>query len=66
MRIGTDRDQQQQLRKQRRERAAELAKMGLTQKQISERLGVAASTVAELLAESEATGLPLARRRKTG
>ena len=51
MRIGKTREQQQRLRQQRRERAAELARIGLTHKQIAERLGVAGSTVAELLAE---------------
>ena len=52
MRIGKTREQQQRLRQQRRERAAELATIGLTHKQIAERLGVAGSTVAALLAES--------------
>ena len=51
MRIGKTREQQQRLRQQRRQRAAELVRIGLTHKQIAERLGVAASTVAELLAE---------------
>lgn len=51
MRIGKTREQQQRLRQQRRERAAELATIGLTHKQIAERLGVAGSTVAALLAE---------------
>ena len=49
MRIGKTREQQQRLRQQRRERAAELATIGLTHKQIAERLGVAGSTA--LLAE---------------
>jgi DNA-binding NarL/FixJ family response regulator len=52
MRIGKTREQQQRLRQQRRERAAELVRIGLTHKQIAERLGVAGSTVAALLAES--------------
>ena len=52
MRIGKTREQQQRLRQQRRERAAELARIGLTHKQIAERLGVVGSTVAELLAEA--------------
>jgi len=39
------------LRQQRRQRAAELVRIGLTHKQIAERLGIAVSTVAELLAE---------------
>jgi DNA-binding NarL/FixJ family response regulator len=51
MRIGKTREQQQRLRQRRRERAAELARIGLTHKQIAERLGVAGSTVAELMAE---------------
>ena len=51
MRIGKTREQQQRLRQQRRERAAELARIGLTHQQIAERLGVAGSTVAALLAE---------------
>ena len=51
MRIGKTREQQQRLRQQRRERAAQLAIIGLTQKQIAERLRVARSTVAALLAE---------------
>jgi DNA-binding NarL/FixJ family response regulator len=53
MRIGKTREQQQRLRQQRRERAAELARIGLTHKQIAERLGVVGSTVAELLAEGQ-------------
>jgi DNA-binding transcriptional regulator LsrR (DeoR family) len=52
MRIGKTREQQQRLRQHRRERAAQLATIGLTHKQIAERLGVAGSTVAELLAEA--------------
>jgi len=56
MRIGKTREQQQHLRQQRRERAAELAKIGLTHKQIAERLGVAGSTVAALLAEGTESG----------
>ena len=51
MRIGKTREQQQRLRQQRRERAAEFAIIGLTHKQIAERLRVAGSTVAALLAE---------------
>jgi len=51
MRIGKTREQQRRLRQQRRQRAAELVRIGLTHKQIAERLGVAASTVAEMLAE---------------
>jgi len=51
MRIGKTREQQRRLRQQRRQRAAELVRIGLTHKQIAERLGIAASTVAELLAE---------------
>jgi len=49
--IGKTREQQQRPRQQRRERAAELAIIGLTHKQIAERLRVARSTVAALLAE---------------
>jgi DNA-binding NarL/FixJ family response regulator len=51
MRIGKTREQQQRLRQQRRERAAELVRIGLTHKQIAEQLGVAGSTVAASLAE---------------
>src|SRR4051794_12190282 len=56
MRIGKMREQQQRLRQQRRQRAAELVRIGLTHKQIAERLGSAASTVAELLAEGSNSG----------
>jgi len=57
MRIGRTRQQQQQhLRQQRRERAAQLVKIGLTHKQIAERLGVAGSTVAAMLAEGTESG----------
>jgi len=56
MRIGRTREQQQRLRQQRRERAAQLVKIGLTHKQIAERLGVAGSTVAAMLAEGTVSG----------
>jgi IS30 family transposase len=56
MRIGRTREQQQHLRQQRRERAAQLVKIGLTHKQIAERLGVAGSTVAPMLAEGTVSG----------
>ena len=42
MRIGKTREQQRRLRQPRRQRAAELVRIGLTHKQIAERLGVAA------------------------
>ena len=66
MRIGRTREQQQRLRQQRRERAAELARIGLTHKQIGERLGVAGATVAELLFEATqtATNVPPQREEK--
>jgi len=56
MRIRRTREQQQRLRQQRRERAAQLVKIGLTHKQIAERLGVAGSTVAAMLAEGTVSG----------
>ena len=64
MRIGRTREQQQRLRQQRRERAAELATIGLTHKQIGERLGVAGATVAELLVEAAQSAMHVPPRRE--
>jgi len=66
MRIGKTREQQQRLRQQRRERAAELARIGLTHQQIAERLGVAGSTVAELLAEGADAHLRSVSKAESG
>jgi hypothetical protein len=49
MRIGKTREQQQRLR----QRTAELARIGLTHKQIAERLGVADSSVPQPLVEGK-------------
>src|SRR4051794_14418062 len=64
MRTGKTREQQHPLRQQRRQRAAELVRIRLTHKQIAERLGVAASTVAELLAEGSEAGIEAALHRR--
>jgi len=63
MRIARTREQQQQTTQERRKRASQLARIGLTHKQIAERLGVAGSTVAHLLAECAEYRSPAMRRR---
>jgi DNA-binding NarL/FixJ family response regulator len=65
--MGKTREQQQRLRQQRRERAAQLVRIGLTHKQIAEQLGIAGSTVAALLAEAtEARRSPVPAKAESG
>jgi DNA-binding NarL/FixJ family response regulator len=65
MKIPRTREQQQQAAAEKRERATRLSNLGLTHKQIAERLGIAGSTVAHLLHGYPAPrSMPLSGRKR--